>query len=198
MSTAIDIASQALVGIGANAIQSFTEGTTEANVAAQLYDQSRDAMLAAHPWNFATAQHDLNELVTAPLTDYTTAFQLPADLIRVIAANDGAGRKIRDYRIEKQTLLCNSDNVILQFIYRADESLFPPHFIDALVARLKVVFCIPLTESTTRAEYLYNAADTEMRRARNIDSQQDTPQAITDFPLWSVRGSVSVDPDGAA
>ncbi len=197
MTTDVSIVATALTGIGANDLQSFDDETTEARVAAQIYPVTRDAMLSAHPWNFATGQHDLNRLVTAPLGDYTYYFQLPADLIRIIAAKNEIGRNILDYRVEGDRLACSAENVRLVFIYRPDESLFPPHFVQALIKRLSAEFVIPLTDSTTRYDLLMNIAASSARAARNIDSQQDTPQAITSFPLWDARGgSGRIEPDG--
>jgi hypothetical protein len=56
------------------------------------------------------------------------------------------------------------------------------------VARLAAEFCLPLTESQSRAEMLFRLAETELRGARLVDSQQDTPRAIEHFPLVDVRG----------
>ena len=56
------------------------------------------------------------------------------------------------------------------------------------MSRLAAEFCIPLTESTSRAELLQRLAGSDFRDARLADSQQATPRAIEDFPLISVRG----------
>jgi hypothetical protein len=56
------------------------------------------------------------------------------------------------------------------------------------VARLSAEFCIPLTESTTRAQMLFGQAEAELRQARRADSQQATPRAIQGFPLIQARG----------
>ena len=65
---------------------------------------------------------------------------------------------------------------------------FPPFFAQALVARLAAEFCLPLTESASRSEVLFRLAEAELRQARLVDSQQDTPRAIEGFPLVDVRG----------
>jgi hypothetical protein len=48
-------------------------------------------------------------------------------------------------------------------------------------------FCIPITESTSRAQFLFRLGEDEFRRAKLIDAQQHTPTAISDFPLVDVR-----------
>ena len=53
--TALALCSRALLRLGAQPIASLTEGTPEAEVAANLYPGIRDALLSAHPWSFASA-----------------------------------------------------------------------------------------------------------------------------------------------
>lgn len=49
------------------------------------------------------------------------------------------------------------------------EMAFPPFFDQALIARLAAEFCLPLTESKTRACLLDKLAEDELRRAKLID-----------------------------
>ncbi len=56
------------------------------------------------------------------------------------------------------------------------------------MARLAAEFCVPLTESTSRAQMLFQLAEQELRAARRADSQQATAQALSGFPLVAVRG----------
>jgi len=183
----IALSSRALLKLGADTIASFEEGTAEAEVAANLYPSTRDALLSAHPWSFASAQSVLPKLAATPVADYSAAFQLPADFLRALSAGpSGRGRGI-DYRIAERRLHANADQVVLSYIFRPDEFDFPPFFDQALIARLSAEFCIPLTESTSRSESLHKLAELEFRRAKMIDSQQDTPGRIEDFSLVEVR-----------
>jgi hypothetical protein len=92
------------------------------------------------------------------------------------------------YRIHEGRLHADADAVTLTHIFRPDESAFPPFFAAALVARLAAEFCLPLTDSASRSELLFRLAEQELRQARLVDSQQDTPRAIEGFPLVDVRG----------
>lgn len=186
--TAIDLCSNALLRIGANAIQGFDEGTAEATIAASLYPPIRDAILSAHPWNFALAQMRLARLSASPIADFDYAYQLPADLLRIISAGTNERGRGIYYRIAERRLHTDSEDVYLSYIFRPMEETFPPFFDIALIGRLASEFVIPLTESTTRWEGLRQAAEFEFRRARLIDAQQDTPEALEDFPLVDVRG----------
>ena len=76
----------------------------------------------------------------------------------------------------------------LTYVFRPDESAFPPFFAAALVARLAAEFCIPLTENASRYELLYRLAESELRAARLADSQQASARVLENFPLIDVRG----------
>lgn len=184
--SALTLCSRALLRIGAQPVASLEEGTAEAEVAANLYPGARDALLAAHPWSFATGQARLGRLAGVPVADHASAFQLPPDLLRVLSAGSGRGRGLA-YRIHERRLHADADAVTLTYVFRPDESAFPPHFASALVARLAAEFCVPLTEATSRAEMLHRLAEAEFRHARLVDGQQSTAMALEGFPLVEAR-----------
>ena len=184
----IQLASRALIKIGATPIAGFDEGTAESLVAATLYPSIRDALLSAHPWSFATAQRTLPRLVGNPAADFDYAYQLPSDFLRALSAGQsGYGRGL-DYRIVERRLHTNAVSVTLTYIFRPNESAFPPFFDQALIAKLAAEFCLPITESTSRAEALHKLADDAFRQARLIDAQQDVPSRFEDYTLVGVRG----------
>lgn len=186
--SALALCSRALLKIGAQPVASLEEGTAEAEVAANIYPGIRDALLSAHPWSFATGQASLPRLTGVPVADYAHAYQLPAGFLRALSAgNGGRGRGV-PYRLHEDRLHSDAEPIVLTYIFRPEESSFPPFFAAALVTRLAAEFCIPLTESSTRAELLFRLAESELRASRQADSQQATPRAIEGFPLIAVRG----------
>lgn len=185
--TSIALCSRALLKTGCRSITSFDDGTAEAEVAGNLYESIRDALLSAYPWSFATAQATLPRLEAEPVADYAYAYQLPADFLRALSAGAGRGRGL-DYRIHERRLHTNATEVVLTYIFRPLESEFPPFFDQVLIARLAAEFCIPLTDSTTRSDALLKVAKSEFAQARTIDAQQDTILVIDDYPLIGARG----------
>lgn len=184
----LDHCSQALIKIGANAIQSFGEGTAEAAVAAALYPTLRDGLLSAHHWNFALGQKKLARLAATPVADYDYAYQLPSDMVTILSLGTNERGRGLEYRRAEGRLHTDAEEVWLTYIFRAAESLFPPYFSLALIARLAAEFAIPLTESTTRWQGLSAIAAAEFSRARLRDAQEDTPPRFEDFTLVEVRG----------
>lgn len=148
----IALCSRALLKLGARGIASFDEGTVEAEIAANLYPSTRDALLSSHPWSFATGQMALARLSAEPIADYAYAFQLPPNFLRALSAGQaGRGRGL-EYRIAERRLHANVDDIVLSYIFRPGESEWPPFFDQVLITRLAAEFCLPLTESTSRGE----------------------------------------------
>ena len=185
--TKIDLCSRALVKLGAKTIASFNEATAEAEVCAQLYDPTVESLLAAYPWRFALEKAELARLVETPTADYKYAYQLPKDCVRVLSAGNKIKSQGLKYRIVGNMLHTNADNVTISYVARPDESAFPPFFCNALIAKLAAELCLPLTESTSRTDYMYQRAEEEFKAAKLTDSQQDVPACFQDFSLIEVR-----------
>ena len=185
--SAISLCSKALIKLGVQPIVSFNENTAQAQVALQLYEPMRDALLSSYPWRFATAQVHLNRLQTAPLADYSYAYQLPNDFLRALSAGTGNSGKGLNYRIYENTLHCNVPEVMLTYIFNPKEENYPPFFAQLLIAKLAAEFCLPLTENTSRTQMLEKLASDAFTSAKLIDSQQAIAPSISDFSLIGVR-----------
>lgn len=185
--TDVGLCSKALLKIGAQTITSFQDGTAESEVSGNLYPIIRDSLLSSYPWGFALAQKRLAQLDMRPLADFVNAFQLPEDFLRIISAGSGSRGRGMEYRIFENRIYTNSSEAVITYIYRVSEEAFPTYFSDILVSKLAAEFCIPLTESTSRSEFLNKKFEDESRQARLIDAQQSTPQKFEDFTLVEAR-----------
>ncbi len=183
----VELCSAALVKLGAASISSFNDGTTEADIAKTLYDIIRDGLFGLHPWSFATAHVGLTLLPSSPTTDFDYAFDLPVDFIRALSAGDEERGRGAVFQIVGDELHTNREEITLAYIKRADEASFPTYFVSALINRLAAEFCLPLTENSSRSDLLFKQADVELRLAKLIDSQQDTPPRMEDFTLIEAR-----------
>ena len=127
------------------------------------------------------------ELAVPPLAEYSHAFQLPADCLRVLSVGSGNASRGLVYRRVGNTLHCNAGTALVDYIFRPDDELAPAYFEQTLIARLAAEFCLPLTENSSRADLLFRLAENEFERAKRIDAQQDTPRALEDFSLLDAR-----------
>jgi hypothetical protein len=183
----VALCSRALIRIGASPIVSFNDGTAESEIAGALYAPICDALLSSYRWSFATGQIALTALSESPIADYSYAFQLPVDFLKAISCGVGTKGRGVNYRIAQGQIHCNVDALTLTYTYRPDEESFPPFFDAALIARLSAEFCIPITESTSRAQALFKISEDEFAKARQIDAQQQSPTALQNFSLIDIR-----------
>lgn len=187
----VALCARALVMIGAAPISSFEEDVAEAEIARMLYASVRDGMLAGYPWRFAGRGGWLSRLAdgdgAVSVKEDSSLFALPRDFIRLLSLENEGG-KIARFELRDQAVLVAGASAYLSYVARLPEGSFPAWFDMALMARLAAEFCLPLTESSTRAEYLFKRAEDQLREARLADAQQSTPHAIDDFSLISARG----------
>lgn len=183
----IDLCSQALVKLGAKSIASMDENTTEAMVAQQLYEPTLQNLLSSYPWRFALRQCSLGRLDETPITDYQYAFQVPNDCLRILSAGQNSKSCGLTYRLIGKKLYAMVPEVVLTYLCRPEESTFPPFFNQALADTLAAEFCLPLTESSARTDYMKKCAGDSVSQARLIDSQQSVHPCFQDFSLIEVR-----------
>lgn len=206
----LSLSRQALIKVGASPITSLQDGSLEARVADALYPSLRDALLSEHPWSFASTTVTLDRHVTdqgkaidahdaLPRTLPRTLpralprYALPKDFLRALScarslssAQSGNSSPI-PYQIIGKFIHADSSQLFLSYIRRIDEIDFPPFFQHVLIERLTAEFCLPLTENSSRAQWLVKRAQFALQQAKRIDSQQDRPSRIEDFTLIDVR-----------
>lgn len=135
-STDEEIASRALVMIGAKPLTSFGDGTVEATAAATIYEDVVTQIMTTTRWRFASQQVKLNKLTTPPAGKWSVAWQLPTDLISIIGISDEQNiddggnmyAMIRFDRYYDKIYTGNHQGLILDYIRRVPTSNWPPYF----------------------------------------------------------------------
>lgn len=186
----IDIASRALILIGADPITSFSSDSTEALVASNLYEDTVRASLCSTRWRFATNQAELNRLTNAPSGRFDAAYQLPADNLMVHAAT--VQDLLIEYTLYGNKLFCNqsaSDNVIIDYTFRAQEEDFPSYFTLALEFTLGSMFAMSIARDEQLGGLLERKALQLMQQAKTLDSQQQTTRKLTTSRFITERRS---------
>jgi len=177
----IDIGTQALLKIGGTPIQSFTEGTRQAQVVSNLYDTVKQSLLYYTFWNFATEKVELSQLAGTPVDKrYKYKFQVPGDVIRVKGIFDSRGTENRDYRVENNILYTNLNRVFLEYIRNMSESDFPPFFTECLVAKLAYEINDAISAVGSRSERLSREFERKLQIAKTTDAQENPPASILD------------------
>lgn len=195
----IVLANQALRLLASDGIGSLDEGTDVANTVAQIYSTTIRHLLTAHPWRFTLRKQQLSRLVEAPLTEWPYLHALPPDMLALRALYPTAAigaETVRAYEIFEARVASSQPDVWADYQFEPDAGAFPPYFLALARAALAAEFAIPLGVGAERADLFHRRAFGSpaealagglMREARRIDSQQQPPQRITDFPLISAR-----------
>ena len=179
--------------IGANAITSFSDDSTEATVCNVVYEDILKASLTRHRWRFATEQKQLSLLTATPTGRYTYAYQLPTspELLQLITltVNDFV---IPYERYGDKVFLDNygsSNSVICDYIFRQDESEFPPHFILALEYSLAGLFAGSIARDSGMIRQFSDMAERQYLIAKNIDSAERTTKVLDQSRYINLRQS---------
>ena len=178
--SALDIASRALVLIGAEPITSFESNSTEALVASNMYEDVVRSSLCIARWRFATEQATLNQLTETPTGRFAIAHQLPSDLLMLhtVTVNDN----ILGYTVYADKIFSDastSDVLVADYTFRASETDFPSYFSLAVQYSLAGVFATAIARDDNLALLMDGKADRLMAKARNLDSQQQTTRSLS-------------------
>lgn len=179
-SSGIDICSRALILIGADPITSFSDGTTESNVAVNVYEDVARAALVNSRWRFATNQQKLALLTDAPTGRYDVAHQLPTDLLMLhaVTVNDN----LIEYAVYGDKVFSDSstsDNLVADYSFRADETTWPSYFTLAVEYSIAIIFATSIARDSSLAQLMQQQAERSMAKARNLDAQQQTTKKLT-------------------
>jgi hypothetical protein len=184
VSSEVELCNLALARIGNDRqLSSLTEANKPARLCSLHYPITRDAVLAAHPWNEAIRRVDLAAEVGEPPFEYTYRFPLPSDCLKVIRTEDESAGFEDDYRIEGVTgqagryLLSGNATVAIEYIARVtDVSLFGPLLADTIIQRLAAELAPAFAESLPMAEKLWQIYQAKLAEARSVDAQEGTPR----------------------
>jgi len=188
--SAIDIASRALVLIGAEPITSFDSSSTEALVASNMYEDTVRAMLSTARWRFATEQSILNQLSDVPTGRFDIAHQLPSNLLVLhgVTIND----RLIEFTVYGDKVFSDSttaDTLVADFTFRAEEVNFPSYFSLALQYSLASIFATSIARDDRLMQLMETKANQLMAKARNIDAQQQTTRKLSTSRFISNRRS---------
>jgi hypothetical protein len=178
--SALDIASRALVLIGAEPITSFDSSSTEALVASNMYEDTVRASLSMSRWRFATEQAVLNQLTDVPTGRFDIAHQLPSDLLVLHAVTVNDNRI--EYSMYGDKIFSDStanDTLVADYTFRADEVNFPSYFTMAVEYSLASIFATAIARDDGLMNLMERKANVLMAQARNLDSQQQTTRRLT-------------------
>lgn len=199
MSTDVEIASRALLLLGAPEITALGDGSTESNVANAFFLPTLDYLLGLHPWNFAFSVAELVEDVppteTSPgpydepiYEDWPYAYDRPASVIRILKVT-AEGKDVR-WEEKGLTHIAADEPPVLELTYIARPTIadLPAFFLQPFEDLLASRMAVPITQKGSLAEVYRKAFKDSFARSRNVDATQSTAQRLRVGQLRAVRG----------
>jgi hypothetical protein len=179
--TDVDIATSALVLIGAKPITSFSGSMTEQVVANAVYEDIVESAIGLHRWRFATGQSQLSRLSASPEGRWDAAYQLPTDPAILQLNGITVSDILLTYDVYEDMVYCDAtadDVVIADYVYRASETSWPATFRMAVIYDLAAAFATSIAREDDLAQSFATLAEIKYARARSVDSQQQPARRV--------------------
>lgn len=193
----IDLTNQALRMLGEFGVTSFTEGTDLAETCNRIVATTLRALMVAHPWRFTMRKVMLAQVAETPLTEWAYQHAMPPEQIFIRAVRPAPKAPPADeWEIFENRILSNHATLYCDYQVEIDSAAWPAWFTDLARNALAADLAIAVGAGTTAADAFFrrafgspmeNGSGGKMRVARNLDSQQQTPQRIPTTPLISAR-----------
>lgn len=197
MTTNVDIASKALARLGSPGISAFDEDSDIAEKVADLYEVQILSLFSSHDWRFAMVRQQLTVDGGAPTnTGWARGFLLPdldTDRVsgphKVYPSTDQNAKVTFEYEIFERWLMTNHTEIVIAYVKRQPENLWPGHFRRLAVEAVAAVLALPITENQTKETYhqqLAFGSPSEAGRgglfkaAVEADSAQNPPKSLLD------------------
>lgn len=184
--SAVSICSNALLLLGDKPISDFSENSDRTRLVANLYEQKRDRVLRAHPWNCATRRVVLSPDETSPAFGWRYQFDLPADCLRVVSVGEDHGGD--EFSVESGKILLDSPVCNLRYIWRNTvEATWDTLLVDAMTQVMVAALAYPITKSTSKQAGEEEIVRDLLRLARTVDGQESSGEVFGDFPFLANR-----------
>ena len=182
MASIVNICNSALNLIGASTISALTEDTKNARLCNQRYEPVRNRVFRGHNWNCLIKRVELARNSTAPVMEYTYAYALPSDFLRVMKIHNGTTDSIAadlDYKVEGKNIVTNQTTVYLVYVsLDTDPNNYDAYLREAISHQLAADLAYAITNNATLANNYMTRADERLREARFIDATENSLDTV--------------------
>ena len=178
MASVVDICNSALNLLGASTISALTDDSKNARLCNQRYEPVRNRVFRSHAWNCLTKRVQLAQDTTAPVVEYSYAYTLPSDCLRVLKIHTGVTDSIAsdiNYKVEGRKVKTNEGTVYLVYVALVtDPNEYDVYLQEAISHQLAADIAYAVTNNATLANNYMDRADEILREARFIDATENS------------------------
>jgi len=178
MASVVNICNSALNLLGASTISALTDDTKNARLCNQRYEPVRNRVFRSHAWNCLHKRVQLAQNSTAPVIEYTYAYALPSDCLRVLKVHNGTTDSIAsaiDYKLEGKNIVTDEGTIYLIYIaLDTDPNNYDTYLQESISHQLAADLAYAITNNATLAEKYMTRADERLREARFIDATENS------------------------
>lgn len=168
----VAICNRALQKVGEPQITSLDDPSRAARECKRLYSFARDMLQRIYVFNFTITRVSLPEIGGFSDFDFSNAYNLPNDYMRLVKINTSA-----EYRIEGNRILINQA-APLDIVYCrrvTNTTQFDPLFTEALAAYMASELAEIILQSANKKEQLYSLFIAMVNRAVGVDAKEQHP-----------------------
>ena len=191
MASVVDICNSALNLLGASTISALTDDSKNARLCNQRYEQVRNRVFRSHAWNCLHKRVQLAQNSTAPVVEYSYAYALPSDCLRVLKVHNGSTDSIKsdiDYKIEGRNIVTNEGTVYIIYIaIDTDPNNYDTYLQESISHQLAADLAYAVTNNATLADKYIVRADERLREARFIDATENSLGTIESSEFTDAR-----------
>ena len=182
MASVVNMCNSALNLIGASTISALTEDTKNARLCNQRYEPVRNRVFRGHNWNCLIKRVELAQNSTAPVVEYTYAYALPSDSLRVLKIHNGTTDSIAsslDYKLEGRNIVTDIGTLYLVYIaLDTDPNNYDAYLREAISHQLAADLAYAITNNATLANNYMARADERLREARFVDATENSLDSV--------------------
>ena len=191
MASVVDMCNSALNLLGASTISALTDDSKNARLCNQRYEPIRNRVFRSHAWNCLHKRVQLAQNSTAPVVEYTYAYALPSDCLRVLKVHNGTTDSIAsaiDYKLEGRNIVTDEGTIYLIYIALVtDPNEYDVYLQESISHQLAADIAYAVTNNATLANNYMTRADERLREARFIDATENSLGTIESSEFTDAR-----------
>ena len=191
MASVVNMCNSALNLLGASTISALTDDTKNAKLCNQRYEPVRNRVFRSHAWNCLHKRVQLAQNSTAPVVEYSYAYALPSDCLRVLKIHNGTTDSIAsalDYKLEGRNIVTDEGTIYLIYIaLDTDPNNYDTYLRESISHQLAADLCYAITNNATLANQYMTRADERLREARFIDATENSLGTIESSEFTDAR-----------